>query len=63
MILGPCDGCQGTHEATYSHEGAWSQGAIYEVPCPIDGRSTFVTTEVITHTPERRVPGLEVSDR
>jgi hypothetical protein len=43
--VGWCDGCQGTHPASYSHEGSYGEGAVYEVPCPIDGLSTFVTTE------------------
>lgn len=42
-LLGECDGCEGVHEATYSHEGRFGEGAIYEVPCPKDGKSTMVT--------------------
>lgn len=42
-LIGECDGCGGAHPATYSHEGQFGEGPIYEVPCPEDGLSTMVT--------------------
>jgi len=43
--IGECDGCGNPHPASYSHESVHGQGPVWEVPCPIDGRSTFVTVE------------------
>lgn len=45
IVMGECDGCGKPHPASYSHEGRFSEGPVWEVPCPVDGRSTFVTVE------------------
>lgn len=44
-ILGECDGCGGTHEATPHHWGVYGEGQVYIVTCPEDGLATFVTRE------------------
>lgn len=47
-LTGECDGCGGTHEATYSHEGRFGEGPVYAVVCPADHLTTYVTTEGLT---------------
>ena len=38
-----CRNCGAAHAATYHHEGSFGEGAIFEVICPVDGLSDFVT--------------------
>jgi hypothetical protein len=46
-VYGPCDGCFGTHPACYDHEGRFNEGPIWAVPCPADGKTTFVTVDAL----------------
>lgn len=39
------DGCWGTHEGTYSHEGHFGEGPIYAVVCPRDDVTDYYTLE------------------
>jgi hypothetical protein len=48
-LMGPCDGCGARHEACYSHESQHGQGAIYAVPCPADGITTYVTADQVAY--------------
>jgi hypothetical protein len=40
-----CDECGKRHEATYSHEGRFNEGAIFAVVCDVDGLTDFYTSE------------------
>ena len=48
-----CDACGGVHEASYSHEGRYGEGPIFEVPCPVDLRSGFHTLEGVRKAPKK----------
>jgi hypothetical protein len=39
-----CETCEQQHVATYSHEGRFGEGPIFEVVCPVDGLSDFYTS-------------------
>lgn len=43
-----CDSCGATHEATYSHEGSYGEGAIYAVVCPADYLTDYYRAERVT---------------
>jgi hypothetical protein len=45
-----CDECGETHEATYSHEGRYNEGAIYAVVCERDGLTDYYTEERVEWT-------------
>lgn len=48
-ILDVCDECgQSGHPATYSHEGAYDEGAIFAVVCPADDLTDYYTLERVT---------------
>ncbi len=51
-LSGYCD-CGDEHEATYSHEGRFGEGPIFEVVCPKDNLSIFLTTEGLTTASQR----------
>lgn len=45
-----CDNCGEIHVGTYSHEGQFNQGSIYEVVCPVDDLSDYYNSRAITHS-------------
>jgi hypothetical protein len=45
IITVQCDTCGERHEGSYSHEGRFGEGAIFEIVCPTDGLSDFYTRE------------------
>lgn len=40
-----CYTCGQEHEAEYSHQGRFGEGAIYAVVCPLDGLTDYYTRE------------------
>ena len=45
MRVDYCDTCGAPHEATYSHEGQYGEGAIYAVVCTQDWLTDYYTSE------------------
>jgi hypothetical protein len=47
-----CDHCGERHQATYSHEGRFGEGALYAVVCTADGMTDYYTAERLLSTPQ-----------
>lgn len=55
VFLVECDYCFLRHEATYHHEGRWSEGSLYEVTCT-DGLTDYYTSDRLVTVVKTRRP-------